>query len=143
MRHAIALLFFALAASGCASKAPRVHIASATAEEIAKANQEREVWYHFKEGDIVPFSTMFFGAGEGVPKAPTAVRAKQEFYLVFRKNMPMTISLDGRNRLQTGSTLVLVTKSDVSDGGQVNWVTYLGSSTEAQKALSQLLERVE
>jgi hypothetical protein len=129
--------------AGCATAAPRVRIANATAAELATAHQEREVWYHFQAGDVVPFATMFYGAGFGAPETPVAVQAREDFYLVFRKDQPVTISLDGKTRLPMGSTILLVTPSEGGQGGQVNWINYVGRSAEAETELEALLEPVK
>lgn len=142
MHRRLVWIVLAFLLVGCASKAPRVRIATASQAEIASANKERVVWYHFKEGDIVPFATMFYGAGQGVPETPVAVRAQQDFYLVFRRNQPVTISLDGKRRYESGSTLLLVTPSE-SGGGQVNWITFIGNAANAEKELEALLKQVE
>ncbi len=133
----------ALTLGGCLSKAPRVRIATASAEEITKAREKREVWYHFQKGDVVPFVPMFYGAGMGAPSSPVGVEAQRDFYIVFRKNQPVMLSLDGKRRIGSGSTILVVTPVEGGTGGMVSWMTFLGRSIDAEKELESLLRRAD
>jgi len=142
MTRVFSALAVALLCAGCV-KAPRIHVASASAEQIRKASELNAVWYHFKEGDVIPFSPLFYGAGVGGLPEGVPVQVQRDFYLVFQRGRPITLSLNGRSRMQTGKTILTITPAESGTGGRVNWITYLGNPTQAENDLEALLKPVE
>lgn len=134
-----ALLFFA--ASGCVTPGPYVRVATATPSDIAAANDKDVVWYEFQKGDVVPFHFLFFGALEGAADA-APLRAKRQFYLVMRKNLPMLISFDGTTfaSAQSSQSIISVMPGEGA-GGQVGWFHYLGESATPEEELEALLKK--
>ncbi len=128
---------------GCASKAPRLRIATATEAQLREANEAKETWYFFQKGDVVPFVPSFYGAGMGAPESAVPIQAQRDFYLVFRRNLPVMLSLDGKRRFEPGSTLLLVTPSASGRGGQVNWISFIGRPADAEKELEALMTRAQ
>ena len=142
---AVGLLSVNLAGCGV-SRGPRVRVSTATAEELKAVDGEPVVWYEFRKGDIVPFGQLFYGVAEGLPERPMHVRATRDFWLVFRQNGPVALSLDNKSLVwggqSTGRTILMVTKNQDGRGGQVNWMTYMGESRDAEGELQKLFERV-
>ncbi len=139
----VAVLAVLLAASGCVTPGPYLRVSTAKADDLKAAVDKDVIWYEFQPGDVVPFNLVFFGAMEGAGEGPSMVRAKQKFYLVARKNMPMEISLDGHTTVGPYAlkTIVMVLPKRDGDGGQVAWFTYMGDSMQPEKELEKLIER--
>jgi len=143
MNLRIVVLAALVTASGCVmTPKPYLRISTAKADDLKAAVDKDETWYEFQPGDVVPFNLVFFGALEGAGEGPSLVRAKQKFYLVARKNMPMQISLDGQTTVGSYAlkTIVMVVPKRDGDGGQVAWFTYLGDSRQPELELEKLLE---
>jgi len=143
MNRALLLSVIALSASACVTAGPHVRVATATSDDFARVKDANEVWYEFQAGDTVPFHLLFFGAIEGAPDKVLAMRAKRQFFLVSRKNLPLMISFDGAS-FAAGHALqsiFSVGAGEGAKGGEVAWMTYLGDSLEPEKELEALLKQ--
>lgn len=120
----------------------KVRVATATAAEFEKVKDENRVWYEFREGDEIPVELAFFGAMEGGAEG-AIFRAKQTFYFVMTKNMPMYISFDGESISGPRSSQSIIGVSSRPDGkgGQLGWLIYMGASGDAEGELVKILEQ--
>ena len=120
----------------------KVRVATATAAELEKVKDEPRVWYEFREGDEIPVELAFFGAMEGGSEG-AIFRAKQTFYFVMTKNMPMYLSFDGTTLAgpQSSQTIIGVSPRPDGKGGQLGWLVYMGASGDAEGELVKILEQ--
>src|SRR5256885_381418 len=124
-------ILIALAFTGCVAHGPHVRVATASPQDFERTKDANEVWYEFQAGDVVPFHLLFFGALEGAPKDGLMLRAKRQFFLVSRKNLPLMVSFDGASFVyQHALQSIFSVGPRESGGGEVAWITYLGDSLE-------------
>ncbi len=130
--------------SACATgpRGPHIRVATATAEQLAAAENEDFVWYEFQPGDLVPVQLLFVGAVEGGSEGPAGFRAKRRFFFVTSKNGPMRISFDGETFAGENSSqwIVAVLPRKDGPGGQLGWVIYMGESGDPEAEIKQLVE---
>jgi hypothetical protein len=143
MRSLLLIPLFAVAGSACVTPGPHVRVATANSQDFERVKDANEVWYEFQPGDTVPFHLLFFGAIEGAPEKTLAMRAKRQFFLVSRKNLPLMISFDGATFAANHAlqSIFSVGALEGGKGGEVAWMTYLGDSLEPEKELEALLKQ--
>ncbi len=131
-------LLVALALTGCVAPNTYLRVATASPADFERVKDKDAVWFEFQPGDVVPFNLLYFGAIEG-GATNIGVHAKKPFYLVARKNAPMSISYDGKNLSyhQLRSIIAVVPRKD-GTGGEVGWMTYLGEANDPQQELEKL-----
>lgn len=130
------------AACAPAATGPKIRVATATAQELADAEQQDQVWYEFQQGDVIPVFFAFLGASEGGGRQPVVFRAKQHFWFVTSKNGPMQISFDGKTFAGQGaiqSMIGVVPRKD-GQGGQLGWIIYMGQGNP-EAELKALIEQ--
>lgn len=143
MRSLLLPAMFAVVGTACVTPGPHLRVATANASDFDRVKDAQEVWYEFQPGDTVPFHLLFFGAIEGAPEKSLAMRAKRQFFLVSRKNLPLMISFDGAS-FAAGHALQSIFSVGAIEGGkggEVAWMTYLGDSLEPEKELEALLKQ--
>jgi hypothetical protein len=119
------------------AKGPQIRVATATAAELEAAREQDDVWYEFQPGDVIPVQFGFLGAVEGGSDGPAVFRAKQRFYFVMRKNMPMQISFDGETfagQRSSQSVIAVLPRKD-GKGGQLGWLIYMGEGGDPEAEL--------
>ncbi|MCA9628948.1 MAG: hypothetical protein KC766_14815 [Myxococcales bacterium] len=139
-----ALLGLLTLGTACAPAAngPRIRVATATAQQLADAEQEDHVWYEFQQGDVIPVVFAFLGVSEGGARQPVVFRAKQHFWFVTSKNGPMQISFDGKtfaDQRAIQSMIAVVPRKD-GQGGQLGWIIYMGEGNP-EAELKALIEQ--
>jgi hypothetical protein len=131
--------------AGCmqAPQGPRIRVATATAADLAAAENQDVVWYEFAPGDVVPVALAFFGVMEGGAQGPVGFRAKRRFWFVMSKNGPMRLSFDGQTFAQPNSSqsVIAVMPRKDGQGGQLGWFIYMGESGDPEAELKELIER--
>jgi hypothetical protein len=130
----------AVAACG-PSMGPKVRVATATAEELRKVEDEDNVWYEFQAGDVIPIQLAFMGVVEGGSRE-AVFRAKQHFYFVMFKNAPMQISFDGKTFAgpRGSQSLIGVVPREDGKGGKLGWFIYMGEEGDPKAELARLIE---
>lgn len=124
----------ALALGGCgAAQGPRVRFVSATEAQLKAAEDERIVWYEFREGDSVPLATLFTGVVEG--GAPLKAVAKRTFWLVMEKGQPPRFSFDGEHIVETNAGTAGIGLGRESGVNHVALLVYVGKPEDAPEAL--------
>lgn len=142
MNRSSLLALTLLLASGCVTPGPYLRVATASQSDLRQAADQDVVWYEFQKGDVVPFHFLFFGALEGGAEA-APLRAKRQFYLVMRKNMPVMVSFDGQSFAapQASQSIITVVPGRDGPGGQVGWFHYLGESQNPEEELEALMKK--
>lgn len=120
---------------------PKIRVATATAQEIAAAEDQDNVWYEFQPGDVIPVQFAFLGVVEGGSRE-AVFRAKQHFWFVMFKNAPMQISFDGEHYAgpHSNQALLGVIPRKDGQGGQLGWFIYMGEGGDPKAELAKLVE---
>lgn len=136
----VACILF-LGACMMAPTGPHIRVATATAAQLKAAENEDNVWYEFQPGDVIPVQFGYLGAVEGGSQGPSALRAKQHFFLVASKDGPMQISFDGKTFAGPNSSqsIIAVVPQKSGQGGQLLWIIYMGQSGDAKGELKKVL----
>lgn len=123
------------------SMGPKVRVATATAEELRKVEDEDNVWYEFQPGDVIPIQLAFMGVVEGGSRE-AVFRAKQHFYFVMFKNAPMQISFDGKTfaGAHGSQSLIGVVPREDGKGGKLGWFIYMGEEGDPKAELARLID---
>ena len=134
-----------LAAVACGpAVGPKIRVATATAQEIAAAEDQDNVWYEFQPGDVIPVQFAFLGALEGGSRE-AVFRAKQHFWFVMFQNRPMQVSFDGKTFAgpHNSQSLIGVMPRKDGQGGQIGWFIYMGEGGDPRAELGKLVEEAE
>ncbi|MBS2015043.1 MAG: hypothetical protein JST00_19285 [Deltaproteobacteria bacterium] len=120
--------------SGCGMSAgPRIRFVSATAAQLKAAEDERIVWYEFRQGDEVPLATLFTGVVEG--GTGTKAIAKRTFWMVMEKNRPVRFSFDGEHVVEANAGTASIGLGRESNINHVAVVVYVGRPEDAPPEL--------
>ena len=140
MRTLLFVLALVVSASSCVPPT-YLRVATATPADFERVSKLDAVWYEFQPGDEVPLNILYFGAMQAAASG-IGLQAKSPFYLVAYKNQPMYVSYDGQNLSPYQLRfIVAVTPRKDGQGGQVNWVTYLGNAANPEAELEKLFTK--
>jgi hypothetical protein len=134
-----------LAAVACGpAVGPQIRVATASAQEIAAAEDQDNVWYEFQPGDVIPVQFAFLGVLEGGSRG-AVFRAKQHFWFVMFKNQPMQLSFDGKTfaGAHNSQSLIGVMPRKDGQGGQIGWFIYMGESGDPKAELGKLVDEAQ
>jgi hypothetical protein len=119
---------------------PYLRLATATRAELVAAKDKPEVWYEFREGDVIPVQLGYLGAAEGGPAGPVAVHVRHKFYLVMTKGAQVRISFDGESFAPPMAMQSMIAVMPTDEGGGLAWLLYMGAAGDPEGALKKLLE---
>ena len=115
----------------------RVHVATATPDQLRAAAEEDTVWYEFREGDAVPFDFGLFGDAVALGE-PTTLVARRQFWLVLSRDGQIRISYDGKRSVMDQTEFLLTVVPGKDGRARVVWVSHLGTG-DAEEALRELI----
>jgi len=121
----------------CDSAGTRVHVATATPEELRAAAEDDIVWYEFREGDELPFEFGLFGDAAAMGE-PTTLVARRQFWLTLSRDRQIRISYDGKTSTMDEMEFLLTVVPGKDGKARIVWINHLGTG-DAEEALREIM----
>ncbi len=122
---------------GCDAAGTRVHVATATPEELRAASEDDIVWYEFREGDELPFEFGLFGDAAAIGE-PTTLIARRQFWLILSRDRQIKISYDGKTSTMDEMEFLLTVVPGDDGKARLVWLNHLGTG-DAEEALRDIM----